>query len=53
MQNYREFKKLRRQLHRKRRIKIQLSVKLSVLRLIHVVHVVQNRRTALSLAWDE
>ena len=47
------FKKLRRQLQRKRWIKIQLSVKLSVLRLFHVVHVVQNRRTALSLAWDE
>ena len=53
MQNCRQFKKLRRQPHRKRRIKIQLSVKLSVLRLFHVVHVVQNRRTALSLVWDE
>ena len=29
------------------------SVNLSVSRLFHVVHVVQNRRTALSLAWDE
>ena len=49
----REFKKLRRQLQQKRRIKIELSDKLSVLRLFHVVHVVQNRRTSLSLAWDE
>ena len=49
----REFKKARRQLQRKRRIKIELCVKLSLLRLFHVDHVVQNRRTALSLAWYE
>ena len=49
----REFKKLRRQLQRKRHIKIELCVKLSVLRLFRVYHVVQNRRTALSLAWHE
>ena len=49
----REFKKLRRQLQRKRYIKIELCVKLSLLRLFYVDHVVQNRRTALSLAWQE
>ena len=49
----REFKKLRRQLQRKRHIKIELCVKLSLLRLLHVDHVVQNRRTALSLACYE
>ena len=49
----REFKKLRRQLQRKLHIKIELCVKLSLLRLLHVDHVVQNRRTALSLAWYE
>ena len=49
----REFKKLRRQLQRKRHIKIELCVQLSLLRLFHVDHVVQNRRTALSLAWYE
>ena len=46
----REFKKLRRQLQGKRHIKIELCVKLSLLRLFHVDHVVQNRRSALSLA---
>ena len=46
----REFKKLRRQLQRKRPIKIELSVKLTVFWLFHVV---QNRRSALSLAWDK
>ena len=51
--NIREFKKLRRQLQRKRHIKIKLCLKLSLLRLFHVDHVVQNRRTALSLAWYE
>ena len=50
---FREFKKLRRQLQRKRRIKIELCVQLRLLRLFHVDHVVQNRRTALSLAWYE
>ena len=48
-----EFKKLRRQLQRKRHIKIELCVKLSLLRKFHVNHFVQNRRTALSLAWYE
>ena len=46
-----QFKKPRQQLQRKRLIKIELCVKLSLLRLFHVDHVVQNRRTALSLAW--
>ena len=49
----REFKKLRRQLQRKRHTKIELCVKLTLLRLFHVDHVVQNSRTALSLAWYE
>ena len=48
-----EFKKLRRQLQRKRHIKNELCVKLRLLRLFHVDHVVRNRRTALSLAWYE
>ena len=46
----REFKKLRRQLQRKRHFKIELCVKLSLSRLFHVDHVVQNTRIALSLA---
>ena len=37
-----EFKKLRRQLQRNRHIEIELCVKLSLLRLFHVDHVVQN-----------
>ena len=49
----REFKKLRRQVQGKRHIKIELCAKLSLLRLFHVDHVVQNRRSALSLAWHE
>ena len=49
----REFKKLRRQLQRKRHIKIELWVKLSLLWLFDVDHVVQNRRSALSLAWHD
>ena len=49
----RELKKLRRQLQGKRLIKIELCVKLSLLWLFHVDHVVQNRRSALSLAWHE
>ena len=49
----REFKKLRRQLQRKRHIKIELCVKLSLSWLFHVGHVVQNRRSVLSLAWYE
>ena len=51
--NYREFKKLRRQLQGKRHIKNELCVKLSLLRLFHVYHVVQNRRSAFSVAWHE
>jgi len=47
----REFKKLRLLLQQKRHIKIELWVWLSILRLFHVDHVVQNRRTALSVAW--
>ena len=47
---YREFKKLRRQLQRKCHIKIELCVKLSLVRLFQIDHVVQNRRSALSLA---
>ena len=46
-------KKLQRQLQRKLHTKIQLCVKLSLLRLFHVVPVVQNMRSALSLAWHE
>ena len=38
----RELKKLRRQLQGKRRLKTELCVKLSLLRLFHVDHVVQN-----------
>ena len=49
----REFKKLRRQLQRKRHIKTELCFKLSLLRLFHFDHVVQNRRSALLLAWHE
>ena len=49
----REFKKLRRLLQRKRHIKIELCVRLSVLLLFQVGHVVQNRPTTLSLAWHE
>ena len=49
----REFKKLQRLLQRKRHIKIQLCVRFSILRLFHVDHVVQNRWSALSLAWYE
>ena len=50
---YRELKKLRRQLQGKRRLETELCVKLSLLRLFHVDHVVQNRRSALSLACHE
>ena len=38
-----EFKKLRQLLQRKRRIKIELCVRLSVLRLFDVGHVVQRK----------
>ena len=44
-------KKLRQQLRRKSHIKIELCVKLSVLRLFHVGHVVQIKRSSLSLSW--
>ena len=44
---------LRRQLQGKRLNKIELCVKLSLLRLFHVDHVVQNRRSALPRAWHE
>ena len=47
----REFKKLRLLLQRKRRFKIELCVRLTVSRLFHVDHVVQNKRGALSFAW--
>ena len=48
-----EFKRQRRLLQRKRQIEIELCVNLSVFRLFHVGHVVQNRRSALSFAWHE
>ena len=51
--NSREFNKLRRQLQRKRHIKIELCVKSSLLRLFHVDDVIQNRRTAFSPSWHE
>ena len=44
----REFKKLRLLLQRKRRFKIELCIRVTVSRLFHVDHVVQNRRGALS-----
>ena len=40
-------KKLRRLLQRKRQIKIELCARLSVLLLLHVGHVVQNRQSTL------
>ena len=40
-------------MHRKRHIKVVLCAGLSVLRLFHVGHVVQNRGSELSLAWNE
>ena len=49
----REHKKLRRQLQGKRLNKIEFCLKLSLLRLFHVDHVVQNRLSALSRAWHE
>ena len=45
----REFTELRRLLQRKRHIKIELCVRLIVLRLFEVSHVVQNRRSAFHL----
>lgn len=47
----REFKKLRQLMQRKLYIKIENCVRLSVLRLIHVCHVVQTRRSVFFLAW--
>ena len=49
----REFKKLRRLLHRERHIKIVLCDGLSVLKLFSVGHVLQNRRNVFSLAWHK
>ena len=45
----RELKKLRRQLQGKRLIKTELCVMLSLLRLFHVDHIVQNRRVLFRL----
>ena len=45
----REFKKLQRLLQRKRHIKIELCVGLSGLRLFHNGHVLQNKRSVLSI----
>ena len=53
MPRNREFKKLRRLLQRNDHFKMELYVRLNVLRLFHVGHVVQNRRSALSLACHE
>ena len=49
----RELKKLRRQLQGNVSLQLNFGVELSLLRLFHVHHVVQNRRSALSLAWHE
>ena len=49
----REFKKMRLLLQQKLHFKIKFCFKLTVPRLFHVDHVVQNRRGALSLAWHE
>ena len=46
----REFKNLQLLLQRKRHFKIELCIKLTVSRLFHVDHVVQNKRGALSFA---
>ena len=46
-----KFKKSRRLLQRKRHIKIELCVWLSILRLSHVGRVARNRRSALFPAW--
>ena len=53
MWSIREFKKLRREVQRKRHIKIELCVGFSVLRLFQVVHDEQNRRNTLPFAWHE
>ena len=49
----RELKKIRRLLQRKRHIKTELCVSLSVSRLFRGGHVVQSRRSALLLASRE
>ena len=49
----REFKKLRLRLQQKGHFKIKLCFRLTVSRLFHVDHVVENKRGALSLAWHE
>ena len=49
--NLQTFKKLRRLLQRN--VKIELHIRLSVSRLFHVHHVLQNRRSSLSLASHE
>ena len=46
----REFKNLQLLLQRKRHFKIELCIRLTVSRLFHVDHVVQNKRGALSFA---
>ena len=52
--NLRMFKKLRTTAAaKKRHFKIELHIRLSVSRLFHVHHVVQNRRSPFSLAWHE
>ena len=52
--NLRKFKKLRTTAAaKKRHFKIELHIRLSVWRLFHVHHVVQNRRSSFSLAWHE
>ena len=48
-----EFKKLPRQLRWKRHIKIEVCLKSSLLRFFNVGHVVQTRRSALSLGWHD
>ena len=50
---FREFKKLRRLLQRKRHIEIELCVELNVLWWFYVGHGQQTRQKALSLAWHE
>ena len=49
----REFRKLPHLLQRKCRIKIEFCVMLSVLRLFHVYHFVQNGWSILSLDWHQ
>ena len=46
-------KKIRRLLQGKRHIKIELCVRLSVLLLLHLCHVIRNRRSALLFVWHE